>query len=48
MLLFIAHTQLKPSKVQCRFYGACAVTSVTLNGVILHAVTKVSFIILLN
>ena len=41
MLLFIAHAQVTPSGVQCRFYGASAVTAVTLNGVALHAVTKV-------
>ena len=41
MLLFIAHAQVTPSGVQCRFYGASAVTAVALNGVALHAVTKV-------
>ena len=41
MLLFIAHAQVTPSGVQCRFYGASAITAVTLNGVALHAVTKV-------
>uniref|UniRef100_T1J1H3 Uncharacterized protein n=1 Tax=Strigamia maritima TaxID=126957 RepID=T1J1H3_STRMM len=33
MLLFIAHARITSQEIKCRFYGACAVVSVVLNGV---------------